>query len=382
METTPTNKRYSGRVFDAAALEQVRGILRAHAGASRQQLSYRVCEALDWRKADGSLKDMSCRVALLRLHREGLIELPAPRQRFEPLRSYARRTPQSEPGAWLEAPLGALGTARLEPVERRCSGLWNELIDRYHYLGYKPLPGAQLRYFAYAGEQLLALLGFGAAAWQTAPRDGWIGWNSEQRQRNLGAVVNNARFLSPVTAMNTQKERMLCGQMYNASEPILQNERVAAHLACREFNSHTYLSDSIIKAFTSIFKYTGINPYIESPFLCDYGYNITLGDNVYFDFNVTILDCAPVTIGNNVKLGPGVQLYTAGHSLNIDKRRKGDEFALPITIKDDVWIGGSAIILPNVTIGRGSVVGAGSVVTKNIPPNSKYAGNPAKEIVG
>jgi len=75
-------------------------------------------------------------------------------------------------------------------------------------------------------------------------------------------------------------------------------------------------------------------------------------------------------------------LYTAGHSLNIDKRRKGDEFALPITIKDDVWIGGSAIILPNVTIGRGSVVGAGSVVTKNIPPNSKYAGNPAKEIVG
>jgi len=182
-------------VFDAAALEQVRGILRAHAGASRQQLSYRVCEALDWRKADGSLKDMSCRVALLRLHREGLIELPAPRRRFEPLRSYARRTPQGEPGAWLEAPLSALGTVRLELVERAGSALWNELIDRYHYLGYKPLPGAQLRYFAYAGERLVALLGFGAAAWQTAPRDAWIGWSSEQRQRNLGAVVNNARFL-------------------------------------------------------------------------------------------------------------------------------------------------------------------------------------------
>jgi hypothetical protein len=195
MEATPTNKRYSGRVFDAAALEQVRGILRAHAGASRQQLSYRVCEALDWRKPDGSLKDMSCRVALLRLHREGLIELPAPRRRFEPLRSYARRTPQGEPGAWLEAPLSALGTVRLELVERAAARLWNELIDRYHYLGYKPLPGAQLRYFAYAGERLVAVLGFGAAAWQTAPRDGWIGWSSEQRQRNLGAVVNNARFL-------------------------------------------------------------------------------------------------------------------------------------------------------------------------------------------
>jgi hypothetical protein len=195
MEATPTNKRYSGRVFDAAALEQVRSILRAHAGASRQQLSYRVCEARDWRKADGSLKDMSCRVALLRLYREGLIELPAPRRHYEPLRSYARRTPQGEPGARIEAPLSALGTVRLELVERAGSALWNELIDRYHYLGYKPLPGAQLRYFAYAGERLVAVLGFGAAAWQTAPRDEWIGWSSEQRQRNLGAVVNNARFL-------------------------------------------------------------------------------------------------------------------------------------------------------------------------------------------
>jgi hypothetical protein len=136
MEATPTNKRYSGRVFDAAALDQVRGILRAHAGASRQQLSYRVCEALNWRKADGSLKDMSCRVALLRLYREGLIELPAPRRQFEPLRSYARRTAQGEPGARIEAPLSALGTVRLEPVERAGSALWNELIDRYHYLGY------------------------------------------------------------------------------------------------------------------------------------------------------------------------------------------------------------------------------------------------------
>jgi hypothetical protein len=173
----------------------VRGILRAHAGVSRQQLSYRVCEALDWRKPDGSLKDMSCRVALLRMHREGLIELPAPRRRYEPMRAYARRTPQGEPGALLQAPLSTLGSVRLELVERRDSGLWNELIDRYHYLGYKPLPGAQLRYFAYTGERLVAVLGFGAAAWQTAPRDWWIGWSGEQRRRNLGAVVNNARFL-------------------------------------------------------------------------------------------------------------------------------------------------------------------------------------------
>ena len=195
MEARSTNKRYSGRLFDAAALEQVRDILRAHPGASRQQLSHRVCEALDWRKPDGSLKDMSARVALLGLYRDGLIELPPPRRRFEPQRSYARRTPQGEPGLALEAPLSALGPVRLALVERPRSGFWNELIDRYHYLGYKPLPGAQLRYFAYAGEHLVGVLGFGAAAWQTAPRDQWIGWSHEQRQRNLAAVVNNARFL-------------------------------------------------------------------------------------------------------------------------------------------------------------------------------------------
>jgi hypothetical protein len=192
MEATATSKRYSGRVFDAATLEQVRGILRAHAGASRQQLSYRVCEVLDWHKPDGSLKDMSCRVALLRLYREGLIELPAPRRQFEPLRSYARRTPQGEPGARIEAPLSALGTVRLELVERAGSALWNELIDRYHYLGYKPLSGAQLRYFAYAGERLVAVLGFGAAAWQIAPRDAWIGWRSRSAMSPATAAMTSS----------------------------------------------------------------------------------------------------------------------------------------------------------------------------------------------
>lgn len=195
MEATPTIKRYSGRLFDAATLEQVRRILSAHPEASRQQLSYRVCEALDWRKPDGTLKDMSCRVALLGLWRDALIELPPPRQRYEPKRSYARRTAHGEPGAPLQATLTELGPVRLEQVDRHRSSLWNELIDRYHYLGYKPLPGAQLRYFAYAGEHLVAVLGFGAAAWQTAPRDTWIGWSHAQRQRNLSAVINNARFL-------------------------------------------------------------------------------------------------------------------------------------------------------------------------------------------
>ncbi len=197
MESRSSHKRYSGRVFSPQEVEQVRDLIRAQPQASRQQLSYRVCEAFDWRKPDGSLKDMSCRVALLRMHREGLIELPAPRHKVNPCRSFSRRTPQAEPGARLEAAVHKLEGLRLEVVERPGSALWNEYIDRYHYLGYKPLPGAQLRYFAYAGERLVGLLGFGAAAWKSGPRDEWIGWSRGQRHRNLGGVVNNARFLIP-----------------------------------------------------------------------------------------------------------------------------------------------------------------------------------------
>ncbi len=195
MDLPTVGKRYSGRVFSAQEIEQVRALIQAHPQASRQQLSYRVCELFDWRKADGGLKDMSCRVALLRMHREGLIELPAPSHPVNPCRSFARRTVQAEPEPRLEAAVHELEELGLSVVNRAGSALWNEYVDRYHYLGYKPLPGAQLRYFAYAGERLVGLLGFGAAAWKTGPRDAWIGWSREQRRRNLGAVVNNARFL-------------------------------------------------------------------------------------------------------------------------------------------------------------------------------------------
>ncbi len=195
MNSPILSKRYSGRTFGPEDIEAIRTLIREHPQASRQRLSYLICEALQWRKPDGGLKDMSCRVAMLRMHREGLIELPAPQHKVNPCRSFARRTAQAEPGPRLEAAVHELGELRLEPVEREASALWNEYIDRYHYLGYKPLPGAQLRYFAYAGERRVGLFGFGAAAWKTGPRDEWIGWTREQRRRNLGAVVNNARFL-------------------------------------------------------------------------------------------------------------------------------------------------------------------------------------------
>jgi hypothetical protein len=154
-----------------------------------------LCEAVDWRKPDGSLKDMSCRRALLRMPREGLIVLPAPRHRVNPCRAFGRRTARAEPGAPLAAAVHELEGVRLELVQRCGTALWNELIDRYHYLGYTALPGAQLRYFAYAAERVVALLGFSVAAWKTGPRDEWIGWSREQRRRNLGALVNNSRFL-------------------------------------------------------------------------------------------------------------------------------------------------------------------------------------------
>jgi hypothetical protein len=189
------HKRYSGRAFSREDIEQVQALIGANPQANRQQLSYRVCEHFAWRKPDGSLKDMSCRVALLRMHREGLIELPAPRHKVNPCRSFSRRTAQAEPGPLLEGVVHELSALHLEVVGRQTGALWNEYIDRYHYLGYKPLPGAQLRYFATAGEQVVALLGFGAAAWMTAPRDAWIGWSAAQRERNLSGVVNNARFL-------------------------------------------------------------------------------------------------------------------------------------------------------------------------------------------
>ena len=125
-----TNKRYSGRFFSRQEIEQIRELIRTSPQASRQQLSYRVCEAFGGRKPDGSMKGMSCRVALLRMHREGLIELPAPRHKVNPCRSFSRRTPQAQPGARLEAAVHELEGLRLELVERPGSALWNEHVDR------------------------------------------------------------------------------------------------------------------------------------------------------------------------------------------------------------------------------------------------------------
>ena len=187
--------RYCGRDFGDDEIARIRG-LAAEPGTTRRAISLRVCAELGWRKPDGGLKEMSCRVALLRMQADGLVRLPAPRHRNSNVARATPRTASAEPQAPMLACASELQALRLEPVAtQRDSFLWNEYIDRYHYLGYHPLPGAQLRYFARAEEGLLALLGFGAAAWKTAPRDDFIGWTPNQRQARLHLVANNARFL-------------------------------------------------------------------------------------------------------------------------------------------------------------------------------------------
>ena len=186
--------RYCGRDFSEQEIEQIRFLIAEDKTRSRAELSRLTCQTLNWLKPDGGLKDMSARVAMLRMQEDGLIQLPAPRcKRPDPS---VRLTEQTAPKETIEQAAGQLSPLRFERVLNKTqSRLWNEYIHRYHYLGHTLLPGAQLRYMVYSQDTLIALLGFGAAAWQTAPRDQYIGWTHEQRKKNLHLIVNNARFL-------------------------------------------------------------------------------------------------------------------------------------------------------------------------------------------
>lgn len=186
---------YCGRAFTASEIELIRALISASPPLNRARLSRELCERLDWRRADGRLKEMSARVAMLRMQADGLITLPPPRN---PRPVTYRADPEIE-RAVLEppgAPVVDLAQLRVELVAaKRDSLLWNAYIQRHHYLGHQLLPGAQLRYFVRAADQVIALLSFGASAWKIKPRDEFIGWTSEQRPRNLHLIVNNARFL-------------------------------------------------------------------------------------------------------------------------------------------------------------------------------------------
>ncbi|MHB0987369.1 MAG: sugar O-acetyltransferase [Bellilinea sp.] len=181
--------------------------------------------------------------------------------------------------------------------------------------------------------------------------------------------------------MATEKEKMLAGELYDSTDPQLVAERRHARDLTRAFNN-TAASDDVQRKqiLTELLGALGKHVMIEPPFYCDYGYNIHLGDNVFFNFNCIVLDVMRVKIGSNTMFGPNVQIYTATHPLDAAERRKGLEFAQAIEIGCDVWIGGSVVIAPGGSIGDRSVIGAGSVVVKDIPADVFAAGNPCKVI--
>ncbi len=191
-----TPARYCGRLFTAEELELISRLIAGPQRPNRAQLSRLVCDELRWFRPDGRRKDMACRVAMLRMHRDGLIALPPPLKGNCNGRISPKSTPACDPRDQLSLPAGDFGELQFRIVNtQQDSAVWNELVHRYHYLGYKPLPGAQLRYLVHGGGHLLAALGFGAAAWSVAPRDKFIGWTAGQRKLNLQLVINNARFL-------------------------------------------------------------------------------------------------------------------------------------------------------------------------------------------
>ena len=179
--------------------------------------------------------------------------------------------------------------------------------------------------------------------------------------------------------MTTEKEKMLSGQMYDATDPQLRAEHRRARDLCKTLNdSHDNEQELRERIIRELFGRAGDAIWIETPFYCDYGANITLGNRVFFNYNCVILDPASVIIGNDVLFGPAVQVYTATHPISASERLSWRESAQPVEIGSDVWVGGGAIICPGVHIGSRSVIGAGSVVTDDIPEDVFAAGNPCR----
>jgi acetyltransferase-like isoleucine patch superfamily enzyme len=179
--------------------------------------------------------------------------------------------------------------------------------------------------------------------------------------------------------MNSEKENMISGKLYRAFDEELSNERLYAKELIFDYNSfcpnESGKRTEVLKKLLGKTKSTFI---IEPPFRCDYGYNIEIGENFYSNYNLIILDCAKVIIGDNVLIGPNVSIYTAGHPLHYEIRKLEYEYAFPISIGNNVWIGGNVVINPGVKIGDNSVIGSGSVITKDVPSNTIAAGNPCK----
>lgn len=177
----------------------------------------------------------------------------------------------------------------------------------------------------------------------------------------------------------TEKEKMLAGEVYNCLDAALEAERLLVKAQLRAFNSAAEAAEQQA-ILQTILGRMGQHVVVEPPFYCSYGRHIFIGDHSYLNFGCTILDNNEVWIGRHVMIGPSVQIYTAMHALSTTARNKGLEMAKKIVIKDNVWIGGGAIILPGVVIEENAVIGAGAVVTRNVAAHTVVAGNPARVI--
>lgn len=179
----------------------------------------------------------------------------------------------------------------------------------------------------------------------------------------------------------TEKEKLQAGELYHGEDRELSAERANAKKLCMEYNSATYNDfQKKERLLDRLIALKGENVHIEPDFYCDYGYNIIIGDNFYANHNCVILDCAEVTFGDNVFIGPNCGFYTAGHPIDAEQRNEGLEFAKPIKIGSNVWIGGNVCVMPGVTIGDGAVIGGGSVVVDDIPAGVVAVGNPCKAV--
>ncbi|WP_300617645.1 sugar O-acetyltransferase [uncultured Lactobacillus sp.] len=180
--------------------------------------------------------------------------------------------------------------------------------------------------------------------------------------------------------MKTEKEKMLAGQVYNpGQDEELMAELAACKAKCLRYNKLTAGAEKK-ELLKEILGQTSENCHIEPNFWCDYGWNIKVGNNFYANHNLTVLDAGGVTFGDNVFIGPDCGFYTSGHPLDAARRNAGLEYAYPIAVGNNVWIGGGVRVVPGVSIGDNSVIGAGSVVVKDIPANCVAAGNPCRVI--
>jgi maltose O-acetyltransferase len=177
------------------------------------------------------------------------------------------------------------------------------------------------------------------------------------------------------------RDRMLRGNIYRADDPLLVADAARAlRLTHRINHLDPTLAEELRDLFRELLGGVGDGTVIRPPFRCDYGYPTVIGARTFINFGMVVLDCAAVSIGDDVQIGPGVRLLTASHPLDPVVRARGDEYALPIAIEAGAWLGGGVTVLPGVRIGAGAVVGAGSVVTRDVPPGMIAAGNPCRPL--